>query len=99
MTATRSSYTYFRSTLMGVEIHPSARRHGISDIDMTHAYTHAITWIELGDDPPRYLTAGPNRAGNLLELVVLDTGQHALLIHAMKLRRTTAQELFKGPTL
>ena len=55
-----------------MEIHPSARRHQVPDEDISHACEHAIAWIELDDDPPRYLLAGPDRAGNLLELVVLD---------------------------
>jgi hypothetical protein len=76
-----------------VEIHESARRHGISGEDIEHAVAHSVTWIELGDDPPRYLLAGPDRAGNLLELVVLDIGRDELVIHAMSLRRSTAQEL------
>lgn len=61
---------------------------------MEHAYEHAVTWVELGDDPPRYLVAGPDRAGNLLELVVIDVGGVELVIHAMALRRSTEQELF-----
>ncbi len=82
--------------LSRVEIYPSARRHHIPDQDIVHAYEHTITWIELDDDPPRYLTAGLDRAGNLLELVVLDTGITQLVIHAMKLRPTSTQALFKG---
>jgi len=45
------------------EIHRSARRHQILDTDIEHAYAHAIAWAELGDDPPRYLVAGADRAG------------------------------------
>jgi hypothetical protein len=41
-----------------VEIHRSARRHQVSDEDIRHAYEHPLAWIELGDDPPRYLMAG-----------------------------------------
>ena len=82
--------------LSRVEIHRSARRHQISDADIEHAYEHAIAWAELGDDPPRYLVAGPDRAGNLLELVVLDVEDDVLLIHAMRLRRSTQSELFGG---
>ncbi|MHB8431634.1 MAG: hypothetical protein ACYDDZ_14115 [Acidimicrobiales bacterium] len=54
---------------------------------------HSVTWVGLGDDPWRYLLAGPDRAGNLLELVVLDLGGEELVIRAMGLRRSTAQEL------
>lgn len=55
-----------------------------------------LPWAQLGGDPPRYLTAGPDRAGSLLELVVLDTGEGELTIHAMKLRPSTEQELLGG---
>jgi len=79
-----------------VEIHRSARRHQIPDADIEHAYAHALAWAELGDDPPRYLLAGPDRAGNLLELVVLDVEGAVRVIHAMRLRRSTQAELFGG---
>ncbi|MGH9083179.1 MAG: hypothetical protein ACRDWN_07535 [Acidimicrobiales bacterium] len=79
-----------------MEIHEKARRHGVSDEDIGHALAHSVTWVELGDDPPRYLLAGPDRTGNLLELVVLGVGGDELVIHAMALRRSTAQELFRG---
>lgn len=80
--------------LLRVEIHGSARRHGVPEEDIQHALAHSITWTELGEDPPRYLLVGPDRAGNLLELVVLDVGGDELVIHAMPLRPSTAQELF-----
>lgn len=81
--------------LCRVEIHSSARRHQIPDEDIRHAYEHAVAWAELGDDPPRYLMAGADRAGNLLELVVMELKQEVLVIHAMKLRRSTEQELLR----
>ncbi len=84
--------------LSRVEIHRSARRHQIPDEDIHHAYEHAVAWVELGDDPPRYLVAGPDRAGNLLELVVMELEEEVLVIHAMRLRRSTEQELFGGKT-
>ena len=77
-----------------MEIHESARHHGVADEDIEHALAHSVTWVELGDEPSRYLLAGPDRAGNLLELVVLVLGGDELVIHAMGLRRTSAQELF-----
>ena len=77
-----------------MEIHESARRHGVADEDIQHAVAHSVIWVELGDEPSRYLLAGPDRAGNLLELVVLVLGGDELVIHAMPLRRSTAQELF-----
>jgi len=42
----------------------------VPDEDIRHAYEHPVAWVELGDDPLRYLLAGADRAGNLLELVV-----------------------------
>lgn len=80
--------------LFRVDIHESARRHGIADEDIVHAYAHAIGWVRLGDDPPRYLLAGGDRAGNLLELVVIGVPDDPLVIHAMPLRKSTEQELF-----
>jgi hypothetical protein len=40
----------------------------------------------LKEDPVRYLVLGPDRAGNLLELVILDRPQGPAVIHAMKMR-------------
>jgi hypothetical protein len=68
--------------------------HQASDEDIRHAYEHAVEWIELGDDPPRYLMAGPDRASNLIELVALDGDDDVLVIHAMTLRQSTRHELF-----
>ena len=82
--------------LLHVEIHRSARRHRIADEDITHADEHAVTWVELGDDPPRYLLAGPDRSGNLLELVLIEAGGTEMVIHAMALRPSTQRELFMG---
>ena len=42
---------------------------------------------DLGEDPDRWLVLGPDRAANLLEVVVLVTNQgDELIIHAMPLR-------------
>ena len=45
--------------LFCVEVHRSARRHGVADEDIDHAYRQSVTWVELGDDPPRYLVVVP----------------------------------------
>ena len=82
--------------LFRVEIHWTARRHGAADEDIEHAVAHSIAWVELGEDPPRFLLAGPDRAGDLLEVVVLAVGDAELVIHAMRLRRVTERELFGG---
>lgn len=77
-----------------MEIHPSARRHDTAEEDISHVYGHSMAWVQLDDDPLRYLLAGPDRAGNLLELVVLDIDGTELVIHAMPMRASTQQELF-----
>jgi len=73
-----------------VELHRSARKHGVADDDIAHAAAHSLAGyaLEDGDDEPRRtLLLGPDRAGNLLELVVLelDDGRR-LVIHAMPMR-------------
>lgn len=69
-----------------VEVLPSARRHGVEDADIDHAVRHATVVDEVGEDPLRYLLVGPDRSGNLLELIVLDRPQGPAVIHAMSLR-------------
>jgi hypothetical protein len=72
-----------------VEIHRSARRHGIRDADIRHAADHAIVEVDLDADadPPKMLAIGPDRAGNLLEVIMLELADDQLLaIHAMSLR-------------
>lgn len=78
-----------------MRIHESARRHGVADEDIAHAYANAVRWVHLGEDPDRYLVAGPDRAGNLVELVVLNANSVSV-IHAMKLRTSTRRSLFGG---
>ena len=82
--------------LSRVDIHRAARRHGVSEEDIAHAFEHAVTWVELSEDPLRYLVVGPDRAGNLLELVVIGVQDTHLVIHAMALRKSTERELRKG---
>lgn len=47
---------------------------------------NALAIDEVAEDPVRYLVLGPDRAGNLLELVILDRPQGPAVIHAMKMR-------------
>jgi glucose dehydrogenase len=69
-----------------VEVLPSALKHGVDPEDALHAVQLALVVDEIGDDPLRYLLIGPDRAGNLLELVVLDRRNGPAVIHAMRLR-------------
>lgn len=67
---------------------PSALRHGIEAEDIQHALVHALAVDEIGEDPLRYLVLGPDRAANLLELVVLDRPTGPVVIHAMPMRES-----------
>jgi hypothetical protein len=70
-----------------VEIHRSARKHGVADEDILHAIDHALAIEDIGEDPDRWLVLGPDRAINMLEVVVLITAEGTqLAIHAMPMR-------------
>ncbi len=70
-----------------MEIHPSAHRHGIAADDILHAIERSLLVDDLGEDPDRWLVIGPDRAANLLEVVVLVTAEgDEVIIHAMPLR-------------
>jgi uncharacterized DUF497 family protein len=70
-----------------VEIVQSARKHGVDDADIVHAYENAIRIVEYeynGED--RVLVIGADRTGRLLELVALPVGEPNRIIHADALR-------------
>jgi hypothetical protein len=69
-----------------VEVHESARRHGITDENIRHAIQNAVAIEDAGDDPDRWLILGPDRAGNLLEVVVLVSDGEQVAIHSMPMR-------------
>ena len=72
-----------------VEIHRTAHKHGIDDDTIRHAIDHTLVLVDLDpdSDPPKVLAIGPDRAGNLLEVIWLELADDAnLVIHAMRLR-------------
>jgi hypothetical protein len=64
----------------------SARRHGVDDEDMLHAYRNATDAWAL--DEGLVMLIGPDRSGALLEIGMVrgDDGT-AVIVHAMKARR------------
>ncbi len=62
----------------------SARKHGISDDDMTHAFHNPILVDELDDGFTIFV--GGDRSGNLLEIGVIDSQDGPILVHAMPAR-------------
>ena len=54
---------------------------------MLHAIEQSMVVEDIGEDPDRWLLIGPDRAANLLEIVVLVAAEgDELIIHAMPLR-------------
>ena len=77
-----------------VEIHDSARKHGVADHDIVHAIDYALAIEDAGEDPDRWLLIGPDTAANLLEVVVLVTAEGTqIVIHAMPMRDKYARLL------
>jgi len=68
-----------------VDVHSSARKHGIADQDIEHAAEYAMAIDDQDDDTQLYL--GPSRSAELLEVVTIvrDDGSE-LAIHAMRMR-------------
>lgn len=78
-----------------MEIHHSARRHQVADEDIEHADEPATIWVELGDDPMRYLVVVQTvRAACLNSSSSVPGNLSSWVIHAMALRRSTERELF-----
>ena len=71
-------------------------RHGIPGEDIRHAIDNAVAVEEVGDDPVRWLVLGPDRAGNLPGLVVMDRPAGLAVIHAMPMRAAYRWLLPKG---
>lgn len=65
-------------------IAPSARRHGISDEDMLHAYDNPIRVFEV--DEGFTMLVGGSRAGALLEIGVVRGADGVVVVHAMGAR-------------
>jgi hypothetical protein len=86
----------FRITIQGTEVLRSALRHAIVAEEIHHAVHHSPVVEEVGEDPTRYLVLGADRAGRLLELVVLDRPQGPAVIHAMNMRAKYQRLLPKG---
>jgi hypothetical protein len=78
-----------------VDVHPSARKHGIADEDIEHATRNAMAIDNVDEDTRLYL--GPSRSADLLEVVTIvrDDGTE-LVIHAMRMRRKYGRLLPEG---
>ncbi len=61
----------------------SARRHGISDDDLLHAYRHPIRVFEFDD---LTMLIGADRTGRMLEVGLATAEGLELIVHAMLAR-------------
>lgn len=69
-----------------VEIVASARRHGVSDDDIRHAVDNAVGGVRADDPVGFVMWVGPDQAGNLLEVGVVEDDEIEYVIHAMPVR-------------
>jgi hypothetical protein len=61
----------------------SARKHGVNDADMLHAYRNPIRVFDLDE---LIMLIGPDRAGQLLEVGLAEAEGIEFIIHAMPAR-------------
>jgi len=71
---------------IGVDVDPSALKHGIEFEDVSHAVRNALAIDDLDDDLRLYLR--PSRDGSLLEVitVAMEDEDDEVAIHAMAMR-------------
>jgi hypothetical protein len=74
------------TTVVAVEIRPSARKHGISDDEIRHAIDNAIAAIIRPEQPDFTMLIGPDATARLLEIGVIETDDQDYVIHAMTAR-------------
>lgn len=70
-----------------MEVTGSARKHGLTDADVLHAWRNVIRTVEQEyDGETRLLAIGPALDGALLELVLVPASRPLRVIHADRLR-------------
>lgn len=63
----------------------NARKHGVIDEDVLHAFNNPISYEDLDDG--FIMIIGPSRSAQLLEVGVVDTDHGPVIVHAMTARR------------
>ena len=73
----------------------SARKHGISDINIALVFENAINSIILEEFPPKVMLFGFDSIGRVLEIgyFINESGEE-IIIHAMKLRKCYQKYLY-----
>ena len=62
----------------------SARKHGIADADMIHVFNNPVLVDQIDDGFTMFI--GGDRAGNTLEVGVIDSSDGPIIVHAMTAR-------------
>lgn len=63
----------------------SARKHGVSDADMLHAFANPIRVFEM--DEGLTMIIGANHAAIIFEVGVVDGAKTPVIVHAMRARK------------
>lgn len=66
-------------------IEHSAFRHGVREDEIIHALSHPLKHFELDNEV--IMITGPDLAGNILEIGVIESSEDLVVIHAMKARK------------
>jgi len=69
---------------VGPVIAPSARKHGVSDRDIEHAFAHPVRAFDLDEGFTMLIGAG--LSGALLEVGVVESDDVPVVVHAMAAR-------------
>ena len=64
-----------------------ARKHGVPDEDILHAFNNTLDSFDDPDDPDFIIQTGPDTAGRFIELGVVTEDHFAYILHAMPARR------------
>jgi hypothetical protein len=62
----------------------TARKHGIRDDDMIHAFNNPVLVEDLDDGFTMFI--GADQAGNVIEVGVIDSTDGPIIVHAMTAR-------------
>jgi hypothetical protein len=64
-------------------IAPSARKHGVDDEDILHAYANPIRFYDVDEG----MVIGPDRSAQMVEVGVVEGDLASVIVHAMKARK------------
>lgn len=81
---------------IGVNILPSALKHGVDPEDAVYVVDRPLKALEMREDPRKVLFLGICQDGTPLEVIVAETSRGPAVIHAMRMRTKYAKLLEGG---